>query len=81
MPVLGYLPEKGGFRLRYGRSETPDLVTMGVHPATMALLGFFAVGTQLKIEYPEKVIIKSCSSRLHIKRPYCVPKNGRCCKR
>ena len=27
---------------------------MGVHPATMALLEFLAVGTQLKIEYPGK---------------------------
>ena len=27
---------------------------MGVHPATMALLDFLAVGTQLKIEYPGK---------------------------
>ena len=47
-PVLGYPSEKGGFRLRYG------LATMGVHPATMALLDFLAVGTQLKIEYPGK---------------------------
>ncbi len=30
---------------------------MGVHPATMALLDFLAVGTQLKIEYPEKVTV------------------------
>lgn len=53
-PVLGYPSEKGGFRLRYGRSRNTGLATMGVHPATMALLDFLAVGTQLKIEYPGK---------------------------
>ena len=53
-PILGYPSEKGGFRLRYGRSRNTGLATMGVHPATMALLDFLAVGTQLKIEYPGK---------------------------
>ncbi len=53
-PVLGYPSEKGAFRLRYGRSRNTGLATMGVHPATMALLDFLAVGTQLKIEYPGK---------------------------
>ena len=53
-PILGYPSEKGGFRLRYGRSRNTGLATMGVHPATMALLEFLAVGTQLKIEYPGK---------------------------
>ena len=53
-PVLGYPSEKGGFRLRYGRSRNTGLATMGVHPATMALLEFLAVGTQLKIEYRGK---------------------------
>ncbi|WP_432645252.1 DNA polymerase II large subunit [Methanobrevibacter sp.] len=53
-PILGYPSEKGAFRLRYGRSRNTGLATMGVHPATMALLDFLAVGTQLKIEYPGK---------------------------
>ena len=53
-PILGYPSEKGAFRLRYGRSRNTGLATMGVHPATMALLEFLAVGTQLKIEYPGK---------------------------
>lgn len=53
-PVLGYPSEKGGFRLRYGRSRNTGLAAMGVHPATMALLDFLAVGTQLKIEHPGK---------------------------
>ena len=51
---MGYPSEKGAFRLRYGRSRNTGLATMGVHPATMALLEFLAVGTQLKIEYPGK---------------------------
>lgn len=53
-PVLGYPSEKGAFRLRYGRSRNTGLATMGVHPATMELLEFLAVGTQLKIERPGK---------------------------
>lgn len=53
-PVLGYPSEKGGFRLRYGRSRNTGLAAMGVHPATMTLLDFLAVGTQLKIEHPGK---------------------------
>ena len=53
-PILGYPSEKGAFSLRYGRSRNTGLATMGVHPATMALLEFLAVGTQLKIEYPGK---------------------------
>ncbi|MCQ2972794.1 MAG: DNA polymerase II large subunit [archaeon] len=53
-PVLGYPSEKGAFRLRYGRSRNTGLAAMGVHPATMALLDFLAIGTQLKIERPGK---------------------------
>ncbi|MBZ9571067.1 DNA polymerase II large subunit [Methanobrevibacter sp. TMH8] len=53
-PVLGYPSEKGGFRLRYGRSRNTGLAAMGVNPGTMQLLEFLAVGTQLKIERPGK---------------------------
>lgn len=53
-PVLGYPSEKGAFRLRYGRSRNTGLAAMGVHPATMQLLEFLAIGTQLKIEKPGK---------------------------
>jgi len=53
-PVLGHPSEKGGFRLRYGRSRNTGLAAMGVNPATMELLEFLAVGTQLKIEKPGK---------------------------
>ncbi|GAA5818004.1 MAG: DNA polymerase II large subunit [Methanobrevibacter sp. CfCl-M3] len=53
-PVLGYPNEKGGFRLRYGRSRNTGLAAMGVNPVTMELLEFLAVGTQMKIERPGK---------------------------
>ncbi len=53
-PVLSYPSEKGGFRLRYGRSRNTGLATMGVHPAAMEIIEFIAVGTQMKIERPGK---------------------------
>lgn len=53
-PVLSYPSEKGGFRLRYGRSRNTGLATMGVHPATMEIIEYIAVGTQMKIERPGK---------------------------
>ncbi len=53
-PVLAYPSEKGGFRLRYGRSRNTGLAAMGVNPATMEILQFLAVGTQMKIERPGK---------------------------
>ena len=45
---------KGGFRLRYGRSRNAGLAAMGIHPATMEIVEFLAVGTQMKIERPGK---------------------------
>jgi DNA polymerase II large subunit len=53
-PVLAYPHAQGGFRLRYGRSRNTGLAAMGVHPATMEILEFLAVGTQMKIERPGK---------------------------
>ncbi|BDH80143.1 DNA polymerase II large subunit [Methanothermobacter tenebrarum] len=53
-PVLGCPSEKGAFRLRYGRSRNTGLAAMGINPATMELLEFLAVGTQMKIERPGK---------------------------
>ncbi|NYB52922.1 MAG: DNA polymerase II large subunit [Methanobacteriaceae archaeon] len=53
-PVLAYPQAKGGFRLRYGRSRNTGLAAMGVHPATMEIVEFLAVGTQMKIERPGK---------------------------
>ncbi|MBU4534944.1 MAG: DNA polymerase II large subunit [Euryarchaeota archaeon] len=53
-PVLANPSEKGAFRLRYGRSRNTGLAAMGVSPATMEILEFLAVGTQMKIERPGK---------------------------
>ncbi|MDD1666035.1 MAG: DNA polymerase II large subunit, partial [Methanomicrobiales archaeon] len=54
-PVFAHPMEKGGFRLRYGRSRNTGLAAAGLSPATMQLLGgFLAVGTQMKLERPGK---------------------------
>lgn len=53
-PVLSHPSRKGGFRLRYGRARNSGLATVGINPATMALIDFIAIGTQLKIERPGK---------------------------
>lgn len=53
-PVLSHPSRKGGFRLRYGRARNSGFATVGINPATMVLLDFIAVGTQLKIELPGK---------------------------
>jgi DNA polymerase II large subunit len=53
-PVLAYPQADGGFRLRYGRSRNAGLAAMGIHPATMEIVEFLAVGTQMKIERPGK---------------------------
>lgn len=54
-PVISYPGRPGGFRLRYGRARNTGIAAVGVHPATMVVLGgFLAVGTQLKLERPGK---------------------------
>lgn len=56
--VLGYPGREGGFRLRYGRARNTGLAAVGVHPATMRILGdYLAIGTQLKIERPGKAAV------------------------
>ncbi len=54
-PILAYPSRTGGFRLRYGRARNSGLMSKGLHPATMVVLGGFpAIGTQLKVERPGK---------------------------
>lgn len=73
-PVLSYPSEKGGFRLRYGRSRNSGLAAMGINPATMELLEFLAVGTQIKIERPGKgACVVPCDT---IEGPIVKLKNG-----
>lgn len=53
-PVMSCPGAKGGFRLRYGRTRDSGLASMAIHPATMEIVQFLAVGTQMKIEKPGK---------------------------
>ena len=53
-PVFGKPAKKGAFALRYGRARNSGFASAGIHPATMSLLEFTAVGTQLKPELPGK---------------------------
>ncbi len=54
-PVFSHPSAKFGFRIRYGRSRNTGLAAIGIHPATMVLLGgFLAVGTQVRTERPGK---------------------------
>ncbi|MEM4973055.1 MAG: hypothetical protein QXR87_05010, partial [Candidatus Hadarchaeales archaeon] len=52
-PVFSHPGKEGGFRLKYGRARNTGLSAVGLHPATMELLGL-GVGTQLKLEWPGK---------------------------
>lgn len=73
-PVLSYPSEKGGFRLRYGRSRNSGLAAMGINPITMELLEFLAIGTQIKIERPGKgACVVPCDT---IEGPIVKMKNG-----
>jgi len=57
-PVFSLPGAPGGFRLRYGRGRNTGLGAVGVHPATMRVLGdFIATGTQLRTETPRKAAI------------------------
>ena len=54
-PVLGLPMRNGGFRLRYGRTHVSGFSSVGLHPATLAVLSnYIAIGTQLKMERPGK---------------------------
>ncbi|NWF96144.1 MAG: DNA polymerase II large subunit [Candidatus Thorarchaeota archaeon] len=54
-PVFSHPSRAGGFRLRYGRSRNTGLSAVGIHPATMFILGeFLAAGTHIRTERPGK---------------------------
>jgi DNA polymerase II large subunit len=54
-PIFAFPGAPGGFRVRYGRSRNTGLASVGVHPATMEILGgFLAVGVQMRTERPGK---------------------------
>jgi DNA polymerase II large subunit len=63
-PIFCHPSEKGGFRLRYGRSRNSGLGSASIHPATMVILNdFLATGTQIKTERPGKgAAVTPCDS-------------------
>lgn len=73
-PVMSDPSAKGGFRLRYGRTRDSGLASMAIHPATMEIVEFLAIGTQMKIEKPGKGnCVVPCDS---IEGPIVKLKNG-----
>jgi len=63
-PIFSYPSEKGGFRLRYGRTRMSGIAAKAIHPATMVLLDdFLTIGTQMKIERPGKgCVVTPCGT-------------------
>lgn len=54
-PVIALPSQKGGFRLRYGKSRTNGHSAISIHPSLPILLfNFLAYGTQLPVERPRK---------------------------
>src|SRR5438477_2163789 len=54
-PIFAFPGAAGGYRIRYGRSRNTGMASVGVHPATMEILGgFLAVGVQMRLERPGK---------------------------
>lgn len=54
-PIFAFPNKVGGFRLRYGRARNTGLASIGIHPATMEILGGFpAIGVQIRTERPGK---------------------------
>ncbi len=62
-PIFAYPSRPGGWRLRYGRSNTCGIASKAIHPATMEILDEFPVmGTQMRVERPGKgTIATPCS--------------------
>ena len=74
-PVFSHPSEKGGFRLRYGRSRTTGLAGMGIHPALMGVTDdFLACGTHVRTERPGKGAIVMPVDTIH--PPIVKLKNG-----
>lgn len=64
-PLFGMPSERGGFRLRYGRSRDSGFATWSIHPASMAILdNFLAVGTQMKTQLPGKACITTPNDKI-----------------
>lgn len=65
-PVFAHPSERGGFRIRYGRSRTTGLASMGIHPALMGVVDdFLACGTHVRTERPGKGAIVMPVDTIH----------------
>ncbi len=65
-PVFAHPSERGGFRIRYGRSRTTGLAGMGIHPALMGVTDdFLACGTHVRTERPGKGAIVMPVDTIH----------------
>ncbi|MEM1583562.1 MAG: DNA polymerase II large subunit [Nitrososphaerota archaeon] len=54
-PVISVQDRFGGLRIRYGRTASTGLASVGLHPVTLEILNWYIVsGTQLKLDYPGK---------------------------
>ena len=74
-PVFAHPSERGGFRIRYGRSRTTGLAGMGIHPALMGVTDdFLACGTHVRTERPGKGAIVMPVDTIH--PPIVKLKNG-----
>ncbi|MEM4460612.1 MAG: DNA polymerase II large subunit [Nanopusillaceae archaeon] len=64
-PVISLPSQRGGFRLRYGKSRTNGHSAISIHPSLSILLfNFLAYGTQLPIERPRKSGVVTFSDTL-----------------
>lgn len=63
-PIFSFPMQKGGFRLRYGRSRISGFASYGISRESMFILNdFLATGTQLRVERPGKsTIVMPCDS-------------------
>jgi len=74
-PVISLPSQKGGFRLRYGKSRTNGHAAVSIHPALSVLLfDFLAFGTQIAVERPGKAAAVTFSDT--IEPPVVRLKNG-----
>ncbi len=63
-PILAHPSRPGGFRLRYGRARTCGLAATAFSPATLHLVDFLAIGTQLALEAPGKATVVTVCDEL-----------------
>ncbi len=56
-PVLSFPAQKGGFRLRYGKSFTNGLASVNLSRGVFYLLDYLAMGTQVALEGPGKAAV------------------------